>query len=519
MRPLIVTLLIFALLIPHVATALRITEVQPNPASGPEYVELWLSGEGGNLTLNDSYGTDTVAVPDGTTGLVIVAPTAAGLEGLSCPVLSLDSPIGNGLANSGDGITVTLNGSTDSFSYSGSERGKSYNRCPDCGSFTLGDPTPCAVSIDSNGTGAGAAGNSSSGGSGDSTGSTGAGTSGSANETSGTTAIGGNATGGANADQAGNDTLCEPPTIEADPIQQDRIEYRIRSSEAYEYWIEDAFGNVVRERASSSTSAIKRYTPSAQHEDETYLIRARTSCGSAQLAVGFTTPSLPSCVPTEDQVIAAITDSIAIDICRPHIEEAAACEDALDTCRNPEPAMTSFYTLARNAADSYAYRSTAKANATYYACVARLANATNGSIVAELSDTELARGRPLLIAFENETVVDARFGEVPSFVGISNEPSSGSAPVDGNATGSRDNATARPARNATGDANGTRGNGASGGAGEATAPWSDVQPRYVRAIRALWNRVRTSRGARSAQPWLVPVSFGIGGLSLALERT
>lgn len=472
------------------ATALRITEVQPNPDSGPEYVELWLSDEGGNLTINDTYASDTVAVPANTTGPVLIVPNTAGLGQLPCPVLSLESPIGNGLANSGDAITVTLGAQTDSFSYSSSQHGKSYDRCPNCSLFELADPTPCVVSTESAPSGN---------------------TTGSANATASGTATG-TGLGGTNS-SAANETStsapCEPPTIEAAAIQQERIEYRIRSGEAYEYWIEDAFGTVVRERAASSSSAVKRYTPEPQHEDETYLIRAASTCGSAQIAVGFVTPSLPSCVPTQDQVIAAITDSLATQICRPDIEQAAQLEADLAACRNPEPAMTSFYTLARTPSDSYAYRSTAKANATYYACAAFRANATNGSISAQLRDRDLADGVPLLVAFENDTVVDARFGAVPSFAGRRSNSTSDSVNATRAANETTSSGTVSGAENAT-----------SGGAsGAPLDAWTGAEPRYVRAIRALWNRVRTSRSARSAEPWLVPISFGIAGLAVALERT
>lgn len=490
---------LLVLLIPS-ALGLTITEVHPAPTLLEEYVELWVDSPNGTLVIEDNYETDTIALELANyTGPILIVEDAALFIGLECPIIELSSRIGNGLANGGDRVHVTLGNKTDAFVYTSSEPGMSYSRCVLCDSFVSEEPTPCIAfeepieepqeePID-NGTG--------------------------------------DPSEDENTSDPGEDFACDAPTIEAEPIQEDRITYRIRSGEAYEYWIEDAFGETVRERSSSETDATKQYTPHATAREHLFRIHARNTCGREELVVGFISEEVPECELSEEQVIEAITDSIATHICRPHIEQAALLEAELDACENPDPLMTSFYTRSRSANETYTYRSLAKSNATYYACSATEPIVSGEDISIVFEDSQLANATPMLIAVQDDRF-DVRIGTVAEFVGTWIDPDAPDDDDDGDSdAGEGDDASGDGAADSDGSDEEPTDDGPADEDGEETLTGAIViKPEDVRkpggiayAIRRILNTIRTDRTVQSATPWIVPISFGIAGLTLALPRT
>ncbi|MFT4309074.1 MAG: hypothetical protein ACMXYL_01145 [Candidatus Woesearchaeota archaeon] len=125
-----------------------ITEVSPRPNNGTlEFVELYLIGyEGTDIGIVDNFAGSNIKQMqryiNGTiidydnhsyTGYAIITQypehfiDTMNTNVTECLIIGLTGRIGNGLADSGDEVHITINNNTKSFYYTNAVRGKSYN--------------------------------------------------------------------------------------------------------------------------------------------------------------------------------------------------------------------------------------------------------------------------------------------------------------------------------------------------------------------------------------------------------
>ena len=289
-------------------------------------------------------------------------------------------------------------------------------------------------------------------------------------------------------------TLCPLPLITAEPIQTERIRYRITSETPYAYSVENLTHALRTD--TSATDTVKQYTPSPNKPEQLYTIRAENECGESNLTIGFVSET-DHC-PEPDSSI----------ICSDHTMRIAELESELDACANPPEHMTSFYTLARTTAESYTYRSNARSNATFIACAAREAQREGDTLTIRLDDRSLGNATPVLLALENGSIIDARIGTVPDFVGNHTADPGGSEPdrpADPDESEDPSSAPTNPPEPPV------------------AAPQEPAEPLRAdpirRAIRHLVNLIRTNRAVQSAEPWIMPVGIGLAGLMLLIPTT
>ena len=282
--------------------------------------------------------------------------------------------------------------------------------------------------------------------------------------------------------------LCPTPVISAEPIQEERIRYRIASETPYAYSVSNLTHTLRSD--TSTTDSIKQYTPTPNLPEQIYIIRAENDCGETNLTVGFVSDA-HHCPEPDASVVCSAYDERIEDL-----------ELELDTCTNPPQHMTSFYTLARNIAEEYTYRSSARSNATFLACAAHLVTREDERITASFSDHELSSATPILLALENGSVVDVRIGTVPGFVGNHSDGESGSD--DPHDTGEAEPNPEPPAQPP---------------AAQPPEPEPLRADPIRRAIRHLVNLVRTNRAVQGSEPWIMPVGVGLAGLTLLVPGT
>ena len=169
------------------------------------------------------YGYGTLIIDDHTVNLSgITVLTTSEPENLTCPTIPLSHEQANAYANGT--LTLSLEGANTTIRAPDTQE-LSLNRCLDCDGFHLAEPTPCTI------------------------------------------------------------PTCTM-TIEAEPLQDERIAYRVIADEPYTYWIEDAFGTIVRTPAVSSTTATKQYTPPSGIAERIFIVRAENACATARAVVG-----------------------------------------------------------------------------------------------------------------------------------------------------------------------------------------------------------------------------------------
>ncbi|MFT4308337.1 MAG: hypothetical protein ACMXYM_03125 [Candidatus Woesearchaeota archaeon] len=180
------------------------------------------------------YGYGTLLIDDQTVNISgITVLTIAEPENLTCPTIPLSHEQANAYATGT--LTLSFEGANTTIRRPDTQE-LSLNRCLDCEGFHLAEPTPCTI------------------------------------------------------------PTCAM-TIETEPLQDDRIEYRIIAEEPYTYWIEDAFGTLMRTPAVSSTPAIKRYTPPLGPTERIFIVRAENACATAAAVVGFVEEPVETCEP------------------------------------------------------------------------------------------------------------------------------------------------------------------------------------------------------------------------------
>ena len=283
---------------------------------------------------------------------------------------------------------------------------------------------------------------------------------------------------------------CAPPTIEAEPIQTERIRYRITSETPYAYSIEDM--NEVLRSDTSTTDSVKQYTPKPSLPEQLYTIRAENECAQTNLTIGFLSDT-DHCPEPDASVV-----------CTDHQTRISELEGALNHCENPPAHMTSFYTLARTPSDAYTFRSSARSTATFLACSARETDRNNDTLTIRFDHDELAN-TPVLLAVESGTVVDARIASVPESIAnalpdeTSEEPHEPEEPQESEEPEepSDEDSTAEP---------------------PVLTPPNPAEPLAAnpvqRALMRIINLIRTNRTVQAAQPWVIPVGLGLSGLVL-----
>jgi hypothetical protein len=284
--------------------------------------------------------------------------------------------------------------------------------------------------------------------------------------------------------------VCPLPIITAEPIQTERIEYRISSDTAYDYAIENATGSIMR-NGTSTTSAVKQYTPKPTQREHIYTISAHNDCGTSTILVGFLSDTRTCPSPDESAV------------CATRIDRIRELEGVLKNGTSPAQHMTSFYTLAKILAPAYTYRSSARSNATFLACLASPVTREGDALTIAFSDDAFVNTTPVLIALENTSVRDVRIGSIPAFLvnrtapeGDDLDPSEPEA--DARSDGEEEEARPPNARVPAGSENRL-----------AADP-------VRRTIRTILNLIRTNRAVQSASPWIMPVGIGLAGLMVLI---
>jgi len=290
--------------------------------------------------------------------------------------------------------------------------------------------------------------------------------------------------------------LCPTPLISAEPIQSERIRYRITSETPYAYSIENLTHSLRTD--TSTTDTVKQYTPTPNKPEQLYIIRAENECGEENLTIGFVSDT-DHCPEPELGIV-----------CSEQFARIDELESQLDENTKPQQ-MTSFYTLARTAAESYVFRSSARSNATFFACAARTVERDGDALTIRFADEELINATPVLVALENGSILDTRIANVPTFVGNrSSDPESPDPDPDSPDHSDPDDS-------------------------EPSEPDAPVEPPVVappaeppeplradpirRAVRRFINLIRTRRAVQSAEPWIMPVGIGLASLTLLMPTT
>ncbi|MCD6589930.1 hypothetical protein J7K74_01960 [Candidatus Woesearchaeota archaeon] len=254
----------------------RIVEVYPNPPgsdSMSEWIEVIIPLE---MLMNNSIGiivgdsSRNVSLSRIRINCSVVIISERNDSNYSCSILSANGLIGNGLNNNGDSLYLyyEINGSKtliDTFSYGKVDEGMSIKRINE--SILISPPTPCMLdtlnesNIDNSNNSINQSMNNT------------------INETYNESY--------SEENESNTKNNCSISiTLDKDIYEQgEKIKYKIKTNEwPVVYWIEDLYGNILKEKRNTTSSGEKSYTPRFI-EEKALVIRASNKCGNTSRLV------------------------------------------------------------------------------------------------------------------------------------------------------------------------------------------------------------------------------------------